>query len=72
MKRVITLGLIATVLVFSACKGGKKEEGAENAASTESSSSGTPAEEKNQTANQPKEEKRSPGSYNRRYCNGFN
>jgi predicted aspartyl protease len=57
MKRVITLSLIATVLVFSACKGGKKEEGAENAASTESSSSGAPAEEKKQTANQPKEYK---------------
>jgi hypothetical protein len=56
MKRVITLGLFATVLVFSACKGGKKEEGSENTASTESSS-GTPAEEKKQAANQPKEYK---------------
>ena len=54
MKRVITLGLFATVLVFSACKGGKKEEGSENTASTESSSS-TPADEKKQAANQPKE-----------------
>lgn len=54
MKRVITLGLIATVLVFSACKGGKKEESGDNASATESSSS-TPAEEHKQAANQPKE-----------------
>jgi hypothetical protein len=54
MKRVITLGLVASVLVFSACKGGKKEEGTETATSTESSS-GTPAEEKKSGANQPKE-----------------
>ena len=53
MKRVITLGLIATVLVFSACKGGKKEESSENATSTGSTS--TPAEEKKATANQPRE-----------------
>lgn len=58
MKKVITLGLFATVLVFSACKGDKKEESSENAASTEASaSSGTPAEEKKQAANQPKEYK---------------
>jgi hypothetical protein len=54
MKRVITLGLVASVLVFSACKGGKKEEGTETATSTESTS-GTPAEEKKSGANQPKE-----------------
>jgi hypothetical protein len=58
MKKIITLGLFATVLVFSACKGGKKEDSGENATSTESSASaGTPAEEKKQTANQPKEYK---------------
>jgi hypothetical protein len=55
MKRVITLGLFATVLVFSACKGGKKEEGSENTAASTESSSGKPAEEKKQAANQPKE-----------------
>ena len=55
MKRVITLGLIATVLVFSACKGGKKEESGDNASATQSSSSSTPAEEHKQAANQPKE-----------------
>lgn len=54
MKRVITLGLVATVLVFSACKGGKKEEGSESAASTETSS-GSSKEENKPAANQPKE-----------------
>lgn len=56
MKRVITLGLVATVLVFSACKGGKKEESGDNASATQSSS-GAPAEEHKQAANQPKEYK---------------
>lgn len=54
MKRVITLGLVATVLVFSACKGdGKKEESSETAASTQSS--GPSEEKKPAAANQPKE-----------------
>jgi hypothetical protein len=57
MKRVITLGLFATVLVFSACKGGKKEESGDVSTATQSSTSGTPAEEKKSAANQPKEYK---------------
>lgn len=57
MKRVITLGLIATALVFSACKGGKKEESGDNASGTQSSSSSTPSEEHKQAANAPKEYK---------------
>src|SRR5687768_5649883 len=57
MKKVITLGLIATALVFSACKGGKKEESGDNATATQSASSSTPAEEHKQAANQPKEYK---------------
>ena len=54
MKRVITLGLVASVLVFAACKGGsKKEESSENATSAQSS---TPSEEqKSAPANAPKE-----------------
>jgi len=55
MKRVITLALIATVLVFSACKGGKKEETAEATGSTEQTSGSE--EKKPATANQPKEYK---------------
>jgi cytoskeletal protein RodZ len=58
MKRVITLGLFATVLVFSACKGGKKEESGDVSTATQSSSSSdAPAEEKKSAANQPKEYK---------------
>lgn len=59
MKKVITLGLIATALVFTACKGDKKEESGDNASATQSSSSSssTPAEEHKQAANQPKEYK---------------
>lgn len=57
MKRVITLGLFATVLVFSACKGGKKEESGDVSTATQSSTSGTPAEEKKSAANQPREYK---------------
>ena len=55
MKRVTLLGLMATVLVFAACKGGSKKEEAGNTASTE-----TPAgseEKKSAPANQPKEYK---------------
>ncbi|OQP62469.1 hypothetical protein A3860_27640 [Niastella vici] len=54
MKRVITLSLIATVLVFSACKGGKKEETSEATGSTQQTSG---SEEKKPAANQPKEYK---------------
>ena len=54
MKRVITLGLMATVLVFSACKGGKKEESGDVSTATQSSS-GASTEEHKQAANQPKE-----------------
>ena len=54
MKRVILLGTMAFVLVLSACKGGKKEETSENAATTSSS---TPAEASKPAANQPKEYK---------------
>src|ERR1044072_623832 len=57
MKRVITLGLFATVLVFSACKGGKKEESGDVSTATQSSSGGGSAEEHKQAANQPKEYK---------------
>lgn len=55
MKRVFTLALIATVLVFSACKGGKKEETSEATGSTQPAAS----EEKKPAAaaNQPKEYK---------------
>jgi len=56
MKRVITLALIATVLVFSACKGGKKEETSEATGSTQEASTGS-EEKKPATANQPKEYK---------------
>lgn len=55
MKRVITLGIIATALVFSACKNGKKEESGETNATAQ-----TPAgseEQKPAPANQPKEYK---------------
>ena len=55
MKRVITLSLIAFVLVFAACKGGKKEETSETTGSTQSASSGE--EHKSAPANQPKEYK---------------
>ncbi|HEY8894517.1 MAG TPA: hypothetical protein VIM79_06865 [Niastella sp.] len=58
MKRVITLGLFATALAFSACKGGKKEESGDVSTATQSSSSSdAPAEEKKSAANQPKEYK---------------
>jgi hypothetical protein len=55
MKRVITLSLIAFVLVFSACKGGKKEETTETTGTSQTASS----EEQKSTApaNQPKEYK---------------
>lgn len=56
MKRVITLGLVTTVLAFSACKGdSKKEESSENASSAQSSGAGE--EQKSAPANQPKEYK---------------
>ena len=55
MKRVITLALIATVLVFSACKGGKKEETSEATGSTQQTAAGE--EQKPAAANQPKEYK---------------
>ena len=55
MKRVITLALIATVLVFSACKGGKKEETSEATGSGQQASGS--GEEKKPAANQPKEYK---------------
>jgi hypothetical protein len=56
MKRVITLGLIATVLVFSACKSNsKKEESSETATTSETPASGE--EQKSAPANQPKEYK---------------
>jgi beta-glucosidase/6-phospho-beta-glucosidase/beta-galactosidase len=56
MKRVFILGLVATVLVFSACKGGKKEESGDVSTATQSSS-GASAEEHKQAANQPREYK---------------
>src|ERR1044072_8584558 len=56
MKRVITLGLFATALVFTACKGGKKEESGDVSTATQSSSGAT-SEEKKSAANQPKEYK---------------
>jgi len=55
MKKVILLGTIASVLVLSACKGGKKEETSENAATTSPSTAST--EETKPAANQPKEYK---------------
>jgi hypothetical protein len=56
MKRVTLLGLIATVLVFSACKGdSKKEEAGATTASTETTAGGE--EKKSAPANQPKEYK---------------
>jgi uncharacterized lipoprotein YajG len=54
MKRVITLSLIAFVLVFAACKGGKKEETSETTGSTQPAAS---EEQKSAPANQPKEYK---------------
>lgn len=57
MKRVITLGLFATVLVFSACKGGKKEESGSDVSTATQSTSGGSTEEHKQAANQPKEYK---------------
>lgn len=55
MKRVITLGIVASVLVFAACKGdSKKEESSENATSSQSSS-GSGEEQKSAPANAPKE-----------------
>jgi hypothetical protein len=54
MKRVITLGIMATVLVFAACKDKKKDATSETTGSTT-----TPAteEQKSAPANQPKEYK---------------
>jgi hypothetical protein len=57
MKRVITLGLVATVLAFAACKGNKKEESSENASSAQSADAGSSEEKKPAPANQPKEYK---------------
>jgi hypothetical protein len=57
MKRVFTLGLVATALAFTACKGDKKEEGSENAAAAQSSASAPAEEQKSAPANQPKEYK---------------
>ena len=57
MKRVITLGLVATVLVFSACKGDKKEEGSSDNTSATQTSNAPAEEQKSAPANQPKEYK---------------
>jgi len=55
MKRVITLGIMATVLVFAACKGNKKEDAtSETAGATQNAST---SEQKSAPANQPKEYK---------------
>ncbi len=49
MKRVITLSLVATVLVFSACKSNsKKEESSENENATSAKTSPAPAKNRNQ------------------------
>ncbi|THU30378.1 hypothetical protein FAM09_29925 [Niastella caeni] len=56
MKRIITLGFMATVLVFSACKSdGKKEENNETNNATQTTAGGE--EQKPAGANQPKEYK---------------
>jgi hypothetical protein len=56
MKKVTLLGLIATVLVFSACKSdSKKDETGETTASTQTPASGE--EQKPAATNQPKEYK---------------